>query len=253
MNKPIFRVVQGKNNISANKPIFNIEHITNNTDVNDEEFFPQPDPSQNGDNKNLNQKSIILNTNHTTFTTSSTLTQYEKLNDIKEIIKYVKKETLFSLILYINGLLGLFGIKDKLIFVYDEVVENFNKDFNIKLLNESIENLLTATIGKNGKKSDLNHNIKLIKKIYDKKYDSLIALLKLSFFQVLEHFRRTRYHPELQGFDYYLIRSIEKLEEQNKGKDYISYYMNVLYDYEYIYKDPKDYKKGVLFITINEQ
>ena len=69
------------------------------------------------------------------------MTQYEKLNDIKEIIKYVKKETLFSLILYINGLLGLFGIKDKLIFVYDEVVENFNKDFNIKLLNESIERL----------------------------------------------------------------------------------------------------------------
>ena len=74
MKKPIFRVVQGKNNISANKPIFNIEHIANNTDVNDEEFFPQPDPSQNGDNKNLNQISKILNTNHTTFTTSSTLT-----------------------------------------------------------------------------------------------------------------------------------------------------------------------------------
>ena len=58
------------------------------------------------------------------------------------------------------------------------MVENFNKDFNIKLLNESIENVLTANIGKSGKKSDLNHNIKLIKKIYDKKYDSLIALLK---------------------------------------------------------------------------
>ena len=110
MKKHIFRVVQGKNNICANKPIFNIEHIANKTDINDEEFFPQPDPSQNADNKNLNQKSKILNTNHTTFTTSSTLTQYEKLNDIKEIIKYVKKETLFSFILYINGLLGLFGI-----------------------------------------------------------------------------------------------------------------------------------------------
>jgi len=252
MNKPIFRVVQGKKN-SFNKTIFNLEHIANNTVVNDEEFLPQPDPSQNDKNKNLNQKSKILNSNHTTFTTSSTLTHYGILYDIKDIIKYAKKEIVFSLILYINGLLGLFGIQEKLIFIYDEIIENFNKDYNIKLLNESIENLLTEIDGKNGEKSELNHNIKLIKKIYKKKYDSLIALLKLSFFQVLEHFRRTRYHPELQGFDYYLIRSIEKLEEQNKGKDYICYYMNVLYDYEYIYKDPKDYKKGDLFITINEQ
>ena len=253
MNKPIFRVVQGKNNNNANKTIFNIEHNANNTNINDEMFFPQPDPSQNDNNKNsLNQKSKILNCNITTFTTSSTLMQYEKVYDIKEIIRYIKKESIFSLIIYINGILGLFGIQDKFIFIYDEIIDNFNKDFNIKLLNESIENLLTGINGKNMEKTDLNHNIKLIKKIYDKKYVSIIALLKLSFFQILEHFRRTRYHPELQGFDYYFIRSIEKLEEQNKEKDYIIYYTNILYDYEYIYKDPKDYKKGDLSIIVKE-
>ena len=139
----------------------------------------------------------------------------------------------------------LFGIEDKLIFVYDEIIETLNKDFNIKLLNESIENLLTFKCGKNLKKFDLNHNIKLIKKINDKKYDSIKNLLKLTFFQILKYFRRTKYYPELQGFEYYFIRSIEKLDEQHKGKDYT----NVLY----IYKDPNDYKKGDLFIIINEQ
>ena len=252
MKKPLFRVVQGKKIDNANKAIFDIEHIANNTNVNEDIFFPQPNPSQNDDNKNSYQKSKILNCNYTTFTTSSTLSQYEKFNDIKEIIRYIKKEIIFSFIIYFNGILGLFGIEDKLIFVYDEIIENLNKDFNIKLLNESIENILTSKNGKN-EKSDLNHNIELIKKIYDKKYISIINLLKLTFFEILEHFRRTKYFPELHGFEYYFIRSIEKLDEQHKGKNYITYYTNILYDYEYIYKDPKDYKKGDLSIIINQQ
>ena len=52
MKKPLFRVVQGKKNDNTNKAMFDIEHIANNTNVNEDIFFPQPDPSQNGHNKN---------------------------------------------------------------------------------------------------------------------------------------------------------------------------------------------------------
>ena len=79
----------------------------------------------------------------------------------------------------------------------------------------------------------------MIKKIYEKNFAPLVVILNKTFLEVLMHFRRTIFLPELKGFEYYFFLSIKNLEEQQKDKNYIDYYIDVLNNYEYIFDSAK--------------
>lgn len=245
MKTPIFCVAKIKSK-KTQKDISN-DNMPNSSinlnENNDEIFKGLPDTSQNKINKVSVQKpyffvtKISSQTKPTLSFPSQIWNKCEKKVDIYEIIKFIKKEILCSLILYINGIFEIYGIKDKLIPIYDEMIESLDKNFNIKILCSTLENIFTLLSDKNGKKRDLNHNIKLIKEISNEKCPIVNKLLNKTFLEALEHFRRTKYSPEFHGFDYYFFRSIEKLEMEQKDKNYIIYYIDVLNNYEYIFKN----------------
>lgn len=260
MKKKIFLVKKRKNyncqkTESKRKNNINEQHRVDNCD---EIYLPQPQPNQNNGNKKAKPHKIIFIAEKTNNETKDTLSypsiwkKNPKSIDINQfdIIKYIKKEVINSFIIYINGLLGLFNIEDKLIPINDEISEIIDKSYNIRLLNTTLENILTGELYfKNGKKRKSQKNIILIKKIYDKNIIPIINIINKKFLEVLEHFRNTKYIPELQGFELYFCRIIEKLEYEGKNKEYIVNFINTLKDFEYIY----GYKKIInLEIIKNE-
>ena len=258
MKKKIFLVKKRKNyncqkTKSKRKNNIYKQHKVDNCD---EIYLPQPQPSQN--NKKAEPHKIFFIAEKISDATKDTLSypsiwkKNPKSIDINQfdIIKYIKKEVINFFIIYINGLLGLFNIEDKLIPINDEISERIDKPYNIRLLNTTLENILTGELYfKNGKKRKFQKNIILIKKIYDKNIISIINIINEKFLEVLEHFRNTKYIPELQGFELYFCNIIEKLEHEGKNKEYIVSFINTLKDFEYIY----GYKKIInLEIIKNE-
>ena len=198
------------------------------------------------------------------FTTVQTATKFETIEpqsltsiwnafkpyvETSEINVFIKKEIFVSLIFYINNLISMLGINDKLLQIYDEIFDNLDKEFNVKLLQSSLRTIFTSDDIKNIKKGDLSHNKKLVKLIYEKNYTPLVVLFNKTFLESLMHFRGSIYLPELRGFEYYFFLSIKKLEEEKKDKDYIQFYIDVLNNYEIICGVSKGNKtKGIIIV-----
>jgi len=254
MKTPIFKVVKRPRTIEQDAQNINA-HNSNSSEFsisNDEIYHPQTQPFQNDEVKKVDPKCNLFITEHTnleTKTTESSIWKNCEKNpyNILETILYLKKEFIGFLIMYINGILDLYDIKEKLIPIYDEIINNTDKDFNIKLLNSTLKDIFSVGMNtKEGQKRNLNHNIKLIKKIYDKNYLRIMNILNKTFLECLEHFRRTKYIPELQGFEFYFFMIIGKLEMEHKDKDFIRYFVNITNEYEYIYFPEKESKNNVI-------
>ena len=197
------------------------------------------------------QLTTCITTFYTPLSTSpqtSIWKEFKPYVEMSEIIILIKKGIFFSLILYINNLLNMMGINENLLQIYDELINNLEKKFNKDLSNKSLCKIFTSIKIKNASKDDINHNKDLIKKIYEKNFAPLVVLLNKTFLEVLMHFRRSIFLPELKGFEYYFFLSIKNLEEQQKDKNYIDYYIDVLNNYEYIFDSNKK-KQFIAFLV----
>ena len=132
--------------------------------------------------------------------------------------------------------------------IEQKTIINTNIKDNLELLNTTLKKIFSRDVGKKVAKYSVygeNYNKNLIKKIEEnnKKYKNTNDILNMTFFQCLEHFRKSEYYEELSGLELEydnIINEMKKTEEEN----YVDSFKAYLKTYEKIYenKRPKNKK-----------
>ena len=132
--------------------------------------------------------------------------------------------------------------------IEQKTIINTNIKDNLELLNTTLKKIFSRDVGKKVAKYSIhgeNYNKNLIKKIEEnnKKYKNTNDILNMTFFQCLEHFRKSEYYEELSGLELEydnIINEMKKTEEE----DYVDSFKAYLKTYEKIYenKRPKNKK-----------
>ena len=132
--------------------------------------------------------------------------------------------------------------------IEQKTIINTNIKDNLELLNTTLKKIFSRDVGKKVANYSIygeNYNKNLIKKIEEnnKKYKNTNDILNMTFFQCLEHFRKSEYYEELSGLELEydnIINEMKKTEEEN----YVDSFKAYLKTYEKIYenKRPKNKK-----------
>lgn len=133
--------------------------------------------------------------------------------------------------------------------IEQKTIINTNIKDNLELLNTTLKKIFSRDVGKKVAKYSIygeNYNKNLIKKIEEnyKKYKNTNDILNMTFFQCLEHFRKSEYYEELSGLELEydnIINEMKKTEE----KDYVGSFGAYLNTYEEIYKNKRPKNKKV--------
>lgn len=239
------------------RPKFFVENgpIPKNDDDNDAVALAQTFPEGNHFHKKSKNKCNIFNTLTITSKTRETLSSpliWNKLEtkiNLYQMVPNIKKEFFNFLIVYINVILDQIGVNEKFVIIDEELIINTQKEFNINLFKSSLKYIFSTNVSvRNWPKYSLNHNAQLVKRLYENNNTKIINILNKTLFQCFEHFRKTKYIPELQGLECYFIATIGKLVNEKKDKEYIDYFISILNDFEYIY--PINCQKNGSIITI---
>ena len=191
-------------------------------------------PSHNNKIPNSSKISLLIDENTRTETNFNSIwNKFEYKYNQKDAILFLKNKVFGYIIIYINGLLELLGIKEKFFPVYKDIIYNIDLSFNNILLISTLEDIISGNIIIKNKENE-GHNIKLIKYLYDNKCYIALNFLKLTFFDYLSHLRQTKFSYLLIGFEAYYKEIMKEIEEK-KGKEYLGYFNQILYDYEYIF------------------
>lgn len=120
-----------------------------------------------------------------------------------------------------------------------------NISSNKKLLETPLREIFSQEVSekmKNYSKDGLNYNKNFIEKIKnDEKKAKTNAILDMTFFQCLEHFRGTKYYEKLSGLEIEYERTIENLKEQYDD-DYVNNFIEELNCFEELLKNKKSRK-----------
>ena len=133
--------------------------------------------------------------------------------------------------------------------IEQKTIINTNIKDNLELLNTTLKKIFSRDVGKKVAKYSIhgeNYNKNLIKKIEEnnKKYKNTNDILNMTFFQCLEHFRKSEYYEELSGLELEydnIINEMKKTEEE----DYVGSFEAYLNTYEEIYKNKRPKNKKV--------
>ena len=131
--------------------------------------------------------------------------------------------------------------------IEQKTIINTNIKDNLELLNTTLKKIFSRDVGKKVAKYSIhgeNYNKNLIKKIEEnnKKYKNTNDILNMTFFQCLEHFRKSEYYEELSGLELEydnIINEMKKTEEE----DYVGSFEAYLITYEEIYKNKRPKNK----------
>jgi hypothetical protein len=133
--------------------------------------------------------------------------------------------------------------------IEQKTIINTNIKDNLELLNTTLKKIFSRDVGKKVAKYSVygeNYNKNLIKKIEEnnKKYKNTNDILNMTFFQCLEHFRKSEYYEELSGLELEydnIINEMKKTEEEN----YVDSFKAYLNTYEKIYENKRPKNKKV--------
>lgn len=233
MKKPIFKVNYSpvNNNEHNNKSLFRISNpfLSNNNE--DDKLSEIYRPCQNQNIPSLPKKETIFIIEKTTDQTpNNTLPSF--IWKEQDVILFFTDKILDYIVIYLNNFLALLGIKEKFFPIFEDIINNTDNQLNDSFLFSTLEEIISGKLIKKNSKKKKN-NIQLIKYLLDKNYTVLRNFLKLTFFDYLQHFRKTKSSHFLFGFDEYYKKTMKELEKK-EGKDCMEYFNRILSDYENI-------------------
>jgi hypothetical protein len=158
---------------------------------------------------------------------------YSILKFSSSSIKAIKvKKNLFSKKVFIS--------KPCFMKIEQEIIKNINKDYNLYLLNSKLKDIFSNKISKKCKQFAPDHNKKLIEKIYNENIQiKTISILEKTLFECLEHFRGSKYYPELEGLEQQYECVIKDMESAGESNEYIDLFKDFLSRYEEYYNNIK--------------
>ena len=125
---------------------------------------------------------------------------------------------------------------DQKIIIQNNILEN------LELLNKTLREIFSGSVSKKVKNYGLDHNQILIQKIKESKGKKRTKkILDMTFFQCLEHFRKSKSYIELSGLELQYDHMIEEMNEKNE-KEYVENFVECLNNYETLYKQKKPKK-----------
>ena len=224
-----------KKNKYNGKKIFKIVN-SSQSEHDDDKLSQIYQPSHNNKIPNSSKIPMTIDENTRAETNFNSIwNKFEYKYNQKDAILFLKNKVFGYIVIYINRLLHLLGIKEKFFPVYKDIIYNIDILFNNTLLISTLEDIISGNIIIKNKENE-GHNIKLIKYLYDNKCYIALNCLKLTFFDCLSHLRQTKFSHLLIGFEAYYKEIMKEIEEK-EGKEYLEYFTKILYDYEYIFRN----------------
>ena len=118
-------------------------------------------------------------------------------------------------------------------------------DFNRKLLSTPLKDIFSSKIFGRCKHYSKDHNKIAIEKIYSQKEETKTkAILERTFQECLEHFRGTKYFPELKGLEDEYQKLFIQMEGNGEEKKYINDFKDFINNFEIYYKNKKSRKRN---------
>lgn len=122
-----------------------------------------------------------------------------------------------------------------------EIKANFNR----KLLSTPLKDIFSSKIFGRCKHYSKDHNKIAIEKIYSQKEETKTkAILERTFQECLEHFRGTKYFPELKGLEDEYQKLFIQMEGNGEEKKYINDFKDFINNFEIYYKNKKSRKRN---------
>ena len=275
-NEPQYVYPKNDINIHSQNKIGNddFDYFDNNEfDKNINSEFNYPNDEQLGieEEENLNQlKPASLTepkSNINIKSTKSSTTKFSKIGSIFEITKNSKikvgrkrknsvpgnhnkyspdnlirkmKSKLFSALLFIinssqKGKSTLFKLKQ-------EIIKDTGILNNRSLLKSKLKYVFANEISSKYINYGLDHNKKIIEKIYKEKKDlKTISILERTFLDGLEHFRGSKYFNEFKGLEAEYSKIIQEFKDKNESEEYINSFKEIVNNFEQSYqtKNPR--------------
>lgn len=120
-----------------------------------------------------------------------------------------------------------------------------NADFNRKLLSTPLKDIFSRNIFGRCKNYSKDHNKIAIEKIYSLKESTKTkSILERTFQECLEHFRGTKYFPELKGLEDEFQKLFIQMEGDGEEKKYINDFKDFINNFEIYYNNKKSRKRN---------
>jgi hypothetical protein len=118
-------------------------------------------------------------------------------------------------------------------------------DFNRKLLSTPLKDIFYCNIFGRCKNYSKDHNKIAIEKIYSQKEETKTkAILERTFQDCLEHFRGTKYFPELKGLEDEYNKLFIQMEGDGEEKKYINDFKDFINNFEIYYNNKKSRQRN---------
>ena len=181
-------------------------------------------------------KTSVAKSEHTKFSHDNILRKI-KVKFLHKIINFMNRLIITKYSTKIHMLKHLKG----------KISQDNSISFNKMLLNSKLKDIFSNKISKKCKQFAPDHNKKLIEKIYNENIQiKTISILEKTLFECLEHFRGSKYYPELEGVEKQYECVIKDMESAGESNEYIDLFKDFLSRYEEYYKNKKSKPKNNL-------
>ena len=163
------------------------------------------------------------------------------------IVRKIKSKLFESILIILNS-----SIYDKsknylssniFLKIEQKIIKDTNVISNQNLLKTKLKNIFSNNVSDKFKNYGLDYNKKLIIKIYKENIQTkTIAILERTLLECLEHFRGSKYYPELEGLENEYTNVITKFKEDGETDDYINCFKEIINIFEEFYNNKKPRK-----------
>ena len=118
-------------------------------------------------------------------------------------------------------------------------------EYNIKLLNSKLKDIFSNPIYSKCKSLPNNYNKKYIDNLYLENIKTNTKdILEKTFLECLEHYRGSKYYPELKGLELEYKNFFNEMEEKGEEKEYINKMRVFIDNFENYYLNKKSRKRN---------
>ena len=163
------------------------------------------------------------------------------------IVRKIKSKLFESILIILNS-----SIYDKsknylssniFLKIEQKIIKDTNVISNQNLLKKKLKNIFSNNVSDKFKNYGLDYNKKLIVKIYKENIQTeTIAILERTLLECLEHFRGSKYYPELEGLENEYTNVITKFKEDGETDEYINSFKEIINIFEEFYNNKKPRK-----------
>ena len=155
------------------------------------------------------------------------------------IVRKIKAKLFDSILFLLNSSLKQ-NSKKMFLKIEQKIIKDINVNNNKILLKTKLKDIFSKNISEKLINYGLDYNRKVIQQIYKENIEiKTISILEKTFFECLEHFRRSKYYIELDGLEKEYNNAINYLKDKDETEEYINNFKQLVETFEEFYNSKK--------------